>query len=159
MDYIPELYKKVEVGTYQEAPCSPAIPSSCWSGIIITAPKSIILEENERLVVPVCGYYLVPVLSAMDDDLPLSVHVRLIDSKNVLSGAIIEEGENEPDEPLPDDAPSLSKEDFEDVLTGGYFNIDVQHYLKDKLMPGVYEVVVTYAGVSSNIVQLEIISK
>jgi hypothetical protein len=156
MEFIPEIYGKIELGTYDKSACSPAAPSPKWSGVVIAGPKQVVLTEGDTPVVPICGYYLVPVLAAMDGP-PLCVHVRRTGSDRVMSGAIVEQGANEPEEPPPDNAPSPSRDAFEGVSTGGYFNIDAQRYLEAGLSPGTYDVTVSYAGSESDPVQVEIL--
>jgi len=152
-----EAYLKgVSLGTFEQSPCTPAVPSSDWDGVIISAPRhDITYKAGERPVVPVCGYYLVPVLDAMDGP-PLTVHAGRIHSDAVISGVVDEAGENEPLVPPPPGAPRPSRESFEGVSTGGYFTIDAQKYLPTKLSPGSYEVTVSFAGKRSNAVQIEI---
>lgn len=156
MEFIPDSYKDIPLGTYEENACSPEIPSPTWSGIIISGPQRINLNEDDHPVIPVCGYYLVPVLDAMDGP-PMSVHVNRIDSDVILSGEVAEEGDNEPLASPPPNAPRPSREAFEGVSTGGYFNIDAQRYLKPRLIPGSYEVTVSFAGGISNPILIEIV--
>jgi len=155
MDFIPDQFREVALGTFAQAVCSPAAPSSDWSGVRIKAPQRIIIAAGERPVVPICGYFLVPVLAAMDGP-PLAVQVRHVGTKVIVRGTVMEEGSNEPEEPPPPDAPTASRESLAGVSTGGYFNIDAQRYLPGLLAPGVYDVVVTYAGSNSNVLRIEI---
>lgn len=155
MIFIPDLYQHVPMETYVQAQCSPAPPSSIWRGVIISAPQRIIPDKGENLVIPICGHYVVPVLAAMDGP-GLTVHVRRIEAELVLSGLITDQGENEPVVPPPPGAPRPKRESFEGVTTGGYFNIDAQRHLKTRLVPGIYEVTVSYAGMVSNSTQIEI---
>ena len=155
MEFIPDFFKKAPLGTFEESVCSPKAPSSTWSGVIIQAPQRILLEPGETPSVPICGYYLVPAVAAMDGP-PFAVHVRPVDSDSVYTGKVIEEGENEPEDPPPPEAPRHSREDLEGVSIGGHFNIDAQRYLRKRLDPGSYEATVTYAGAVSNKVLIEI---
>jgi hypothetical protein len=155
VDFIPETFKDVPLGTYDQTSCSPQAPSSEWSGVIIDTAQRVFPPKGAAPVVPVCGYYLVPVLDAMDGP-PLTLHVTRVDTMKILTAEIVEEGENEPEEPPPPDAPVSSRESLKGVYTGGYFNIDAQRYLPHSLEPGRYEVVVSYAGHVSNRVAVEI---
>jgi len=158
MGLIPDDFAKVPLGTFNESACSPAVPSGSWDGVRIDAPRQITLDVGDPVMLPICGYYLVPVLSAMDDSRLIVELTRAADGK-LLRGILHEEGENEPDEPPPDDAPELSRESLQGVSTGGYFNIDAQRYLAESLEPDRYAVVVIYAGMRSNPVQVEIIRR
>lgn len=156
MDYFPDVYKEVTPGTYQQAACSPTAPSPDWSGVIIAAPERVVPASGEKPVVVVCGYFVVPVLDAQDTP-AMIVRVRRTDDPDfVLSGEVVEEGENEPVEPPPADAPRASREELKGVETGGYFNVDVQRYVTIPLLPGTYDVDVSYAGKRSNTVRIEI---
>ncbi len=156
MDFIPETFKDVPLGTYEQCACSPQEPSSEWSGVIITAPQRIALKDEETPVVPVCGYFLVPAVDAMDGP-PLAIHVTRVETMKIMTADIVEEAVNEPEIPRPADAPVASREDLKDVYTGGYFNVDAQRYMPSTLEPGRYEVVVSYAGAVSNRVAVEIV--
>jgi len=155
MDFIPDFYKDIPLGTYDQTPGSPEIPSSTWEGIIISGPERVIPKSGELPILPICGYYLVPVLKAMDGP-PLTVHVGRIDSDLSISGEIVEEGGNEPLVPPPPDAPRPSRELFEGVSTGGYFNVDAQKYLQIRLSPGTYQITVSYADATSNPIRIDI---
>lgn len=155
MLFVPDFYQDIPVGTYEKVQCSPAAPSPSWSGVVISAPKSITLEKGETPVLPVCGYYDVPTLSAMDGP-PLSVHLQRVDADFEVSGLIVEPAANEPDEPPPASAPRHTREALKGVFTGGYFNIDALRYLKIIITPGAYELYVSYAGATSNRVRFEI---
>ncbi|WP_295384035.1 hypothetical protein [uncultured Thiodictyon sp.] len=155
MDYVPQYFQEVALGTYEQTQCSPAAPSPQWSGVAIVAPERIQPRAREAAIVPVCGYFVVAVLAAMDGP-PLTVHVRRVNSKEVLSGEIAEEGANEPVDPPPPEAPRPSRESFAGVTVDGYFNIDAQRYLPARLTPGTYEIATTYAGAKSNVVQVTI---
>jgi len=157
MNYIPNLFNGAQIESYDKTSCSPAIPTPFdWVGIIIAAPQKIILEKGEKPIIPICGYYLVPVLAAMKGS-PLSVHINPIISKNIFSGLVINEGDNEPEIPPPDDPSSFSENDFKDVSTGGYFNINAQRYINNLLPPGNYDIIITFADLTSNTVRVEII--
>ena len=158
MDYVPELYNEIEVGTRQQSVCSPAAPRSPWQGVIINAPATIIPQLGEPMVIPVCGYYLISVLAIMDGA-PLSVRVDLIDSDIYYTGLVQDEDESSEDEPdvaPPDDAPVNSREDLEGVLTGGYFNIDILSYLPHGLFTGTFDVTMSYGGSTSEPVRIVI---
>ncbi len=150
--------KNLSLGTFEQSPCSPTIPSSFLDGIIISVPQSdIIIEQGKRAVVPIFGYYLIPVLAAMDGP-PLTIQVRPVDGDTVFSGEIVEEGVNEPVEPPPMNAPRPDRDALEGVSTGGYFNIDAQRYLQYNMTPGSYKVIVSFAGLDSNSVLIHITS-
>ncbi len=155
MDFMPEMYTNVVLSTYVEAPCSPEAMPSDWAGVVINAPQQIIPGPGEEPVVPVCGYFRVSVLAAMDGE-PMTVHLRRVDTEVEVWGLVADEGPDEPEEPPPADAPKPSREAFEGVYSGGHFNIDAQLYLPTKLLPGVYDVTVTYAGATSNSVRFEL---
>lgn len=155
MDSIPAYFDAVALGTYEQTACSPAATFPDGTGIAIAAPERILPKPGETLILPICGYFVVAVLAAMDGK-PLTVHVRRVDSKETLSGEVVEEGANEPIEPPPADAPRPSREAFEGVSVDGYFNIDAQRLLPQRLTPGSYDVVATYAGMKSNIVQVTV---
>lgn len=156
MELIPDDFAQVPFGTFNESACSPKAPTGNWSGVRIKTPRRIKPAPGETPMLPICGYFLVPVLSAMDDGRMIVELIRAADGKR-LRGMLREEGANEPEEPPPDDAPVLSTESLQGVSTGGYFNIDAQRYLAEPLVPGSYEVVVFYAGARSNPVQVEIV--
>lgn len=155
MDFMPEMYKDVVLSTYVEGACSPGGMPSDWKGVVITAPQRIIPGPGEEPVVPVCGFYRVSVLAAMDGE-PMIVHVRPVGAEIEFSGLVADEGPDEPEVPPPGDDPEPSREALEGVYSGGHFNIDAQLYLPNRLIPGAYEVTVTYAGASSNAVLFEI---
>ena len=158
MDYVPELYNEIEVGTRQQSVCSPSVPRSPWHGVVINAPERIIPVLGETLVIPVCGYYLISVLAIMDGA-PLSIRVDLIDSDIYYTGVVQDNEDNSDDEPdvaPPDDAPVNSREDLEGVLTGGYFNIDLLSYLPHGLFTGTFDVTMSYAGSHSEPVRIVI---
>lgn len=155
MDYTPEVFMDVDLSTYVESKCSPEAMPSDWAGVVINAPERILPGSGEEPVVPVCGYYRVSVLAAMEGE-PMTVHLRRLDTEVETSGLVADEGPDDPEEPPPPDAPTPSREAFEGVYTGGYFNIDAQLYLPNKLHPGLYDVTVTYAGERSNPVRFEL---
>ena len=158
MDYIPEVYNEIEVGTRQPSACSPTVPRSPWHGIVINAPEKITPVLGEAMVIPVCGYYLISVLAIMDGS-PLSVRVDLIDTDISYTGFIQDDDVNSDDEPdvaPPDDAPVNSREDLEGVLTGGYFNIDITSYLPHGLFTGTFDITMCYAGSNSEPVRIVI---
>jgi len=155
MDFTPTVFGNVELGTFQQTACSPAAPAAAWRGIEIAAPRQITITAGERPRVPICGYYLVPALAAIEGS-PLTVRLRRLDTGAEIAGVLAEEGDNEPDVPPPEDAPEIGPEDLEGVSTGGYFNIDAQRVLTGELAQGDYEVWVSYAGTESNRLRVRI---
>jgi hypothetical protein len=156
VDFDPIDFGKLDLPTYDEAACSPAEPGPDWSGVVIVAPRRIVLGVGEQPSLPICGYYLVPVLKAMDGD-PLALEITHTDSGHVLRARIEEPARNEFEVPPPYDVPALDRDELVGVSTGGYFNIDAQQYLRQPLEPGRLDVVVTYAGSRSNPVRVELV--
>jgi len=156
VDFDPDYFGKLSLPTYNEAPCSPAEPGPDWQGVVIVAPRRVALGVGEQPSLPICGYFLVPVLKAMDGD-PLALEIRHTDTGAVVRARVVEPARNEFEVPPPDDVPELDRDELVGVSSGGYFNIDAQHYLAQPLKPGRLEVVVTYAGARSNPVQVELV--
>jgi len=154
MDFFPEYFANVEPGSFNESVCSPSPPAG--DGVLINAPARITLEPGETVVLPICGQYQVPALVAMQE-IPMTVTVQHLESGLTLSGVVLEEGENEPEVPPPDEEEEFDATELQGVSVGGYFNIDAQKYLGAPLAPGSYEVSVSFAGTESRPARVEIV--
>ena len=66
MNYTPDEYKDVEIGTVEKGICSPKAPSADWKGIIITAPEIVHMDAGKKPQIPICGYYMLSVADMMN---------------------------------------------------------------------------------------------
>lgn len=158
MEIQPEAFAEVEIGSYEEAACSPARPKGAWSGVIIAAPESVSAGISEPQVIPVCGFYMLPVLTLMDGA-KMRVVARRFDPEEdtvPIEGIVDDEVEHDDPEPEPEPKQPVDRKVLENMKSGSYFNIDAQKYLPIRLTPGEWDLGIAFGEARSEIVRVRI---
>ncbi len=154
MKYIPEIFSTVNTYSNEQNPCSPENPGITWRGILLNAPKEIILSPLEdSIVIPICGFYQLD-LSKMQQSEALKFVVTIAEPKGSFSGFMIDSDPNH-DAPNPDEKP-IDPKDLVGMSTSTYFNLNLLTYVKFPTIAGEYRVFADYAGSRSNILNFKI---
>jgi len=159
LEFEPAIFAKVELDSFDESACSPQDPGGKWLGIIINAPQRITYRPNNeqgvKLSVPVCIFYMASYADMENSD-PMTVVVRDQRTNNVFR-AVFQQGDADPVVPEPDVPPPADPSALVGMSSGGHLNYDLLNYME---LPGgsaTFEIGVTYAGMKSNIVKVEIV--
>ncbi len=187
IEFIPKEFNNVELG-YNETsknPCSPGYPRDVtdvlWNEIVINAPRKIICTNSGDTlipVIPICGAY---VTTSRRDfkyyDLGTWIfHIRKINEGTWFTGEIVyvdeslryefpalppnhEKEEREMERRIAE-AQKYSDEELEEgQASGDYFNENLMDYVEIPFEPGIYEIYLSFSGLESNRVKVEIIFK
>lgn len=158
MDFIPPYFENAPIGEIAESECSPKVAND-YLGVAIAVPEQVKLGGAPTPVLPVCGYFQLPAAQAISGD-QMTIHVRRDGADETFSAQVVPLEEpgatDEPEEPEPEDAYQPSAEALANTLSSGYFHVDAQAYLPSPLIPGTYQIIVTYAGGKSEPVTVEI---
>lgn len=158
MDFQPPEFANVPYGTIVAATCAPKVDDPRFSGIVIRMPERIGALANEKISVPICGYYQLPTAPLlMGAD--IYIHVRGVGptARPPLTGKVVTDmGDNEPDAPDPEAGKPVDPDRYKGQVSEAYFYFDAQRYLPHTLPSGTYEVCVTYGQTTSNVVRVTI---
>ena len=158
MDYEPAIFRDVPYGTVMASPCSPQIVDPSFRGIAIRVPARIAARPNEELVVPICGYYVLPTAEAVTAG-GMQVHMRnLADPSRPPFEVSVTGGRqrNVPADPPPQGSRPIDVRRFAGQISKSYFNLDIQQFMEQPLPPGTYDIVVSYGRAQSNVGRIEI---
>jgi hypothetical protein len=155
------MFKSV-VNTQGPNPCSPKDPGPAWRGILIRAPKQVSLTpvsgDSPAIIIPVCGYYMLEVLSLLDSAQQMKMIAKNLKSGRVYQGDVIDRDPS-PEIPPPDDKPLDPATLLPGLAIGAYFNKNLAEYVNLPRAPAIYEVYVEYGGLQSNKAIIELINK
>jgi hypothetical protein len=158
MDIQPHEFAHVPYGTIESAACAPKIDDPDFDGIAIRMPDRIRASQNEKISVPICGYYQLPTAPLlMGAD--IHIHIRGVGgtAQPPVKGKVVTDtGANEPDARDPLRKRPIDPKAYEGQVSEAYFYFDAQRYLPPMLPSGTYEVCVTYGQATSNMVRVTI---
>ena len=182
IQFIPEEFHDVKLGHYESSAnnCTPHYPYfefQLLNEIAINAPEKIIFNfSNGDIipVIPICGAYIITLRrGAKYAHLSTQmIHIRKIDEGTVYSGGIIDKNLEYEHPALPPDhlqqqeerarrieeAQKYSdKELDEGQASGSAMNINLLEYVDMPLTPGSYEIWLSFNGLESNRVIVEIV--
>ncbi len=158
MDFVPHEFNDVPYGSIVAAACAPRDFDPRFKGIAIRTPEAVYLEPSEAAALPICGYYQLdtgPLVAGA----VMQVHVRSLDYPGPgLTGQVVvqDEAPDEPIVPMPGAEAPVDPRLYAGQLTESYFYVDAQKYLAQKLVPGRYEVCVTYGAARSNVASITV---
>lgn len=158
------MFLKVPINTEEENACSPFVGDPEWAGVIIQAPEVVLFEKTSIsrkdclnhesfAVVPLCGFYSLPVTGGKTTE-PMTIVAEDIKSRKVYRGIVHEEDPN-PIVPPPTTAPKDPKM-REGVFTESYFNPNLVDFVDIPHVPAVYNVHIEFWGYKSNTVTIEL---
>ena len=185
IEFIPQEFNDVKLGYYEtiKNPCSPGYPQNAsdflWNAIAINVPEKIICYVNDSTflpVIPVCIAYVIGEkrgLKYAHLSTPV-IHARKIDEEIGYSGEMIKPNSFTP--ALPPNyrkdekerqqrikkAQKYSEEEIdkkEGQGSGGFKNENLMDYVKMSFVQGIYEIYLSFCGLESNRVKVEIIFK
>ena len=185
IEFIPKEFNDVKLGLYEtyKNPCSPGYPRDItdilWNKIVINAPQKIICTINDDTfipVIPICGAHIVTDRRGFKyHDLGASIfHIRKIGNENWFTGVIIDKDLEYEFPALPPDyeeeqrewerniaeAKKYTDEELEEgQASGGFLNVNLMEYVKMPFEQGIYEIYLSFSGLESNHVKVEIIFK
>ena len=178
--FIPKEFNDIKLGFRESIQnvCSPQFSGLIpVNSITINSPQKIICKNNKNVyvpIIPVCVVYDVSLrrgLKYYHLNVEL-LHIRRIGDEKIYTGEIFEKGlENEyPDYPsgyyeelerIEADVKEAQKYSDDDLdsgqSSGGYMNIDLLEYVDVPLQSGLYEIYLSFSGLESNHVQVEIV--
>ena len=182
IEFIPKEFNDVKLGYYERFrnPCSPGYPHDItdflWNKIVINAPRKIICRiggDTLIPVIPVCGAHIVTWRREMKYyDLANMFYIKKINAENWFTGEIVDKSENPGIPALPPnyqeeqrelekeriEAQSYSEEELEEgQASGGFLNVNLMDYVEIPFEPGVYEIYLSFSGLESNRVKVEIV--
>ena len=185
IEFIPKKFNDVKLGLYEtyKNPCSPGYPRDItdrlWNKIVINAPRKIIYTINNEMdtlipIIPVCGAHIVTDRRGLKyNDLGASIfHIRKINDENWFTGRIIDKDLQYEFPALPPDyeeeqrelereiaeAQKYADEELEEgQASGGFLNVNLMEYVDMPFEPGKYEIYLSFSGLESNRVFVEII--
>ena len=158
MDFQPPEFASVPYGTIAPAACAPRISDPHFSGVAIRMPDHISASASEKIIVPICGYYQLPT-GPLVMGAEIHIHVRGVGAHPLppISGKVVTDmGDNEPEVPDPMSRQPIDPNRFKGQVSESYFYFDAQRYLPHKLLPGTYEVCVSYGQTRSNVARVTI---
>jgi hypothetical protein len=161
MDFQPAEFNHVPYGSIVAAECAPQVEDRRFRGIVIRVPDQVRAMEDEKLALPICGFYQLPTLPLIQGA-TMHVHVRGAAGTPVppLSGqVVVMDGANEPDDPDPSAGQPVNPRLFAHKVSEAYFYLDGQRYLPLSLPPGSYEVCVSYGETRSNVARVTIVRR
>jgi hypothetical protein len=179
IQFIPKEFRNVKLG-YREGgsnSCSPAFRDEMRTinSITINIPQKIIYKidsENNVPIIPVCAAYMISLrrgykysgISAK------TLYIKKIGEKPVYSGEIVDKDESlvmlppnynlmvKPHREKVEEAQRYSDDELnEGQASGGYLNINLMEYVEMPFDPGVYEIYLSFSGLESNRMIVEII--
>ena len=179
IEFIPKEFHEVELGYYksEDNECTPLYPYSAYlnNEIKINIPKKIIIRRPVSEIVPiipVCGTYMITFRRGLKyDHLSAKMfYIRKVGEERWYSGKMMspnagefllppdhDEEERERDEKVKQAQQYSDDELDEGNGWGSAFNVDLMEYVDIQLEPGVYEVYLSFSGMSSNRMRVEII--
>lgn len=154
------LFRKVPLNTREPNPCSPKDLGPKWRGIVIQAPKRVLLGSGENTgqafaTVPICGLYTLDLVNLMNGS-PMRLIAIDRATRKMYTGAVVD-ADPSPDAPPPDDGEPVDPAALKGLATSSYFNPDLVNYVGLPARSAVYDVMVEYGGVQSNKVTIEIV--
>jgi hypothetical protein len=154
-------FSKVQFDSTEPNPCSPKDPGPDWRGILIQAPRQVMLmqdvktgQQEAQAAIPICGYFMIDVTDT-EKSPPMTLIAIDRLTKKVYSGAMVKE-DPRPQEPAPETEP-VDPELLKGLASGGYFNPNLVEYVRIPAHTAVYDVMVEYGGMQSNKVTIEIV--
>jgi hypothetical protein len=183
IEFIPEEFHNVKLGFYETENnvFTPPNADFLWNEIIIIAPEKIIIHSGSdtiRPIIPICGAYIIGQrrglkyahLSAK------MLNIRKIGEEIWYSGAIIDPNLQYEHPALPPnfeeeqarrqqrikEAQNYTDEEINEKVgqgSGSNININLMEYVDFPFEPGVYEIYLSFSGLESNRVKVEIIFK
>ena len=153
------LFENVPLNTRESTPCSPKDPGPNWRGILIQAPKQVVISRGQEAKtayagIPVCGLYTLDLASLMDGA-PMMLILKDQATQAIYTGAVVDKDPS-PEEPPPPEKP-LDPEALKGLATSSYFNPNIASYVRLPARPATYQVMVKYGGMQSNIVTIQIL--
>ena len=158
MDFQPPEFSTVPYGTIAPAACAPRIDDPGFNGVAIRMPDHIRASARETINVPICGYYQLPT-APLVMGAKIYIHVRGVgpNARPPISGQVVTDmGSNSPEVRNPKLLEPIDPNRFAGQVSESYFYFDAQRYLPHKLVPGTYEVCVSYGEARSNVARVTI---
>lgn len=146
----PEVFNTFDAAV-EEQRCTPAELAAGVQGIVIAAPQRVRTRSQSSPVLPVCGRYRLEA-DAMALGAPMQVHLRVKATGRVLSGKAPLVGVVHMDNPPDDEEEAYIPSPG--LLIGGAFAFDAQAWLGMQPGRGAYDLWVTQAGATSNVVEV-----
>jgi hypothetical protein len=183
IEFIPKEFNNVELGYYETSknPCSPGYPRDItdvlWNEIVINAPRKIICTNSGDTlipVIPICGAYIVTSRreSKYYEFSARIFHIKKINEANWFTGKIEDKNLQYEFPILPPtykedkrqmereriEAQNLSDEELDEgQASGNFFNVNLMEYVEMPFEPGIYEIYLSFSGLESNRVKVEIV--
>ena len=185
IQFIPQEFENIKLGYYESAEnaCTPAYKSKpvefMINKILINAPQKIIYypsDSNFKPIVPICGVYMITSrrglkyahLSAQ------MLHIRKVGYSDWHSGEIVApnlqyehpalppnfyEDQKETEQEIKEAQKYSDEELNQGQASGSAININLMEYVNVELSSGLYEIYLSFNGLESNRVIVEIIFK
>ena len=183
IEFIPQEFNIVKLGFYETSETvsflqfSEGIPMNT---ITISTPQKIICNTNDKYfvpVIPVCAVYIVSLKRGLKYSYLSAkmLHIRNIYEETIYSGEIVDKNmeyehpiyppnyEEEEKERLArvEEAQKYSDEelDMPGLFEGNFINVNLMDYMDIPFQTGVYEIYLSFSGLESNRVEVEIVFK
>jgi len=146
-----KVFFEVMLNTTEQTACSPIDPGANWRGILIKAPTQVSLSSE---AFPLCGFFNLDML-ALENSKPMSIVAIVKDTEQGYQG-FIEDKDPSPDSPKPD-MPAKDPSLYEGMALGGYFNSNLQKYIKLPEQTAIYQIYIKYGDQQSNTVTVQVV--
>ncbi|AGH95818.1 hypothetical protein [Pseudobdellovibrio exovorus] len=154
MEYTPVLFKNLPFGSLSKSDCSPLVTHEDSKAFLIRTPEQINLSGNEKLILPICGYYNLDTVSVLEQK--TFIHFRKTQVKEAFQTLeVVPEREHEIEAPSRNKPVDLTL--YKGQMSTLYFYFDLQNYLPNDLLDGEYEVYVTCGENVSNTSVVQVI--
>lgn len=150
-----DVFRSVQLNTFGKTECSPSDPGMNWEGIVIRAPRTVVLSrENVRIDgirIPLCGFYRIN-LGKVFGQKPLAISLANTRTGTVYHGEAVEKYEHLMIPPPPSKSPEPEMLARQSVVE--YFNYDISTFVAFPKEPATYDVFVEFGQTQSNVVRI-----